>query len=49
MHQGSSPNISIAAKDYEILGVVRGESQVRMGSGEKITYDALLLSNLPIV
>jgi len=45
-YEGTTYNIAIPAKDFEILGVVRVETTVsrtrRRRNGEYITYDALL-------
>jgi len=48
-YEGTTYNIAIPAKDFEILGVVRVETTVSRarrngarGNGEYITYDALL-------
>jgi len=43
MYEGATYNIAIAAKDFEILGVVRIKTTViDKENGEYITYDALL-------
>jgi len=43
MYKGSTSVIAPAAKDVEILGVVRVETNVdKNGNGDKVTYDALL-------
>lgn len=39
---GTTANIGIPAKNIKILGIVRYESVVDQGNGEKVTYDALL-------
>jgi hypothetical protein len=42
-YNGTTWNIGVpAAKDVEILGIVRYEGVVENGNGEKVTYDALL-------
>ncbi|AEF86488.1 hypothetical protein TREPR_1318 [Treponema primitia ZAS-2] len=42
-YTGTAWNIGVpAAKDVKILGIVRYETIVDRGNGEKITYDALL-------
>jgi hypothetical protein len=41
-YEGTTYDIAITAKDFEVLGVVRVETTVNQGNGAFITYDSLL-------
>jgi hypothetical protein len=42
MEAGATYNLGMAAKDVDVLGIVRVETKVKGDDGERITYDALL-------